>query len=89
MSYIKNCKVCGQRISLREMQNRQWVAFDANTDNVHKHNRKGPKEKLNISNSSEDHIEDNASPLTPFINTALTCFIYIAFALFIIWLFSN
>ena len=37
MSYIKNCKECGQRISLREMPGGQWVAFDVHTDKVHEH----------------------------------------------------
>ena len=37
MSYTRNCKKCGQRISLREMQGGQWVAFDVRTDNPHKH----------------------------------------------------
>lgn len=37
MSYTRNCKKCGQRISLREMPGGQWVAFDVRTDNPHKH----------------------------------------------------
>lgn len=45
LSYIKNCKVCGQRISLREMQRGQWVAFDVNTDIPHKHNKKNKAQK--------------------------------------------
>ena len=45
MSYIKNCKICGQRISLREMRSGQWVAFDANTDIPHKHNKRNKAQK--------------------------------------------
>ena len=44
MSYIKNCDKCGQRISLRQMPNGQWVAFNANTDDLHEHGVK-PKSK--------------------------------------------
>ncbi len=43
MSYIKNCKICGQRISLREMSHGQWVAFDVNTDKPHKHGKSSRK----------------------------------------------
>lgn len=43
MSYIKNCKICGQRISLREMSHGQWVAFDVNTDKLHKHGKSSRK----------------------------------------------
>ena len=39
MSYIKNCTKCGKRISLREMRHGQWVAFDANSDRLHKHSK--------------------------------------------------
>ena len=46
MSYTRNCKKCGQRISLREMPGGQWVAFDVRTDNPHKHY----KENTNYSN---------------------------------------
>ena len=48
MSYTKFCNKCGQRISLREMQGGQWVAFNVNTDKVHKHSRK----KVQAKNSS-------------------------------------
>ena len=45
MSYTKLCNKCGQRISLREMRGGQWVAFDVNTDKVHKHSKKQGKVK--------------------------------------------
>jgi len=35
MSYIRECKNCGQRISLRKMPDGQWVAFDVATDYQH------------------------------------------------------
>jgi hypothetical protein len=51
LSYIKNCKECGQRISLREMQRGQWVAFDVNTDVPHKHNKRKKAQRK----SKQDH----------------------------------
>ena len=55
MSYIKNCTKCGQKISLREMNHGQWVAFDANTDKPHKHG-KGSRKKASAKRQSQ-HIE--------------------------------
>ncbi|MBC8303547.1 MAG: hypothetical protein H8E55_48285 [Pelagibacterales bacterium] len=36
MAYIKLCDFCGQRISMREMRDGHWVAFDASTETAHK-----------------------------------------------------
>ena len=36
MAYVRPCKKCGQRISLREMKAKQWVAFDASTEIPHR-----------------------------------------------------
>ena len=36
MAYIKPCDFCGQRISMREMRDGHWVAFDASTETAHK-----------------------------------------------------
>ena len=36
MAYVRNCRSCGQRISMREMKGRQWVAFDVSTESPHK-----------------------------------------------------
>lgn len=35
MSYIRNCRYCGARISMREMPYGQWVAFEAGSDTTH------------------------------------------------------
>ena len=35
MSYTKPCNKCGERISLRQMPQGQWVAFDASTEESH------------------------------------------------------
>ena len=36
MSYTRPCNNCGQRISMREMPQGQWVAFDVSTESPHK-----------------------------------------------------
>lgn len=43
MSYIRNCNVCGARISMREMSQGQWVAFDVGSDEPHEHGVAGRK----------------------------------------------
>ncbi len=35
MSYIRYCKTCGDRISIRQMPHGQWVAFEPNSDVAH------------------------------------------------------
>ena len=35
MSYTKPCNKCGERISLRQMPQGQWVAFDVSTEESH------------------------------------------------------
>ena len=52
MSYIRPCKKCGQRISLREMRAGQWVAFDASTEKPHICGKKN-KEDPNIKKKAE------------------------------------
>jgi len=37
MSYIKKCDICGERISLRQMSDGHWVAFEVRTDIPHEH----------------------------------------------------
>jgi len=37
LSYSKRCKNCGQYISLRQMSDGHWVAFDYGTDRAHDH----------------------------------------------------
>ena len=39
-SYIRPCNVCGEKISMRKMPHGQWVSFDYNTNNPHKHGNK-------------------------------------------------
>ena len=61
MSYIKNCKICGQRISLREMSHGQWVAFDVNTD---KPNKNGKSSGKKSSPKRQSNQIDREIPLT-------------------------
>ena len=35
MAYVRNCRSCGQRISMREMRGGHWVAFDVSTESPH------------------------------------------------------
>ena len=46
-SYIRPCRECGQRISLRQMPAGQWVAFDVSTETQHSCGKK-TKENPNI-----------------------------------------
>ena len=48
MSYTRECKTCGQRISLRQMPDGQWVAFDVSTQNVHEHYKETSAEDNHI-----------------------------------------
>jgi hypothetical protein len=43
---VRNCKVCGQRISIREMPSGQLEGFDVDTDNLHEHTEKEIEKKL-------------------------------------------
>ena len=52
-SYIRPCNVCGEKISMRKMPHGQWVSFDYNTNNPHKHGKKNK--------SLSDHKEKNSS----------------------------
>ena len=99
MSYIKNCKTCGQKISLREMQRGQWVAFDANTDIPHKHNKKNKAQKrpnydLKNSVGSSQHINTLSSQSQPYTTTnsasnSTNIWPYIIIGIIIIIIISN
>ena len=43
MAYHRKCKVCGARISMREMPHGGWVAFDVGSDEPHEHGVAGRK----------------------------------------------
>ena len=44
-SYFTNCKYCGVKIHLRQMEHQQWVAFDGKT-RVHRCGQEGDYENL-------------------------------------------
>ena len=60
MAYTRPCNKCGQRISLREMKAKQWVAFDASTEKPH---RCGYKNKAdpNIKNLAKEKFKEKDS----------------------------
>ena len=82
MSYIKNCNKCGQRISLREMQNGQWVAFDAGTDQIHKHNKRSKANTVNYPKGGANDFEVNEN------KTNYNFIFIIALIVLAIWFFS-
>ena len=87
MSYVKKCNVCGQRISLREMQNGQWVAFDVNTDSVHKHGKRSKVKNLDLQSDSYSNEKANdfsSDPNKP--NYGI--FFLIGIIILGIWMFS-
>jgi len=58
MAYIRSCKKCGQKISMREMKAGQWVAFDSSTDKAHKcgkKNKANPNIKILAKEKSKNH----------------------------------
>ena len=64
MSYIKKCDKCGKRISMREMKQGHWVAFEVNTNRPHKHSKSKSKLKKNrkeLSTTSSDYSKSGKS----------------------------
>ena len=59
MSYIKNCTKCGKRISLREMRHGQWVAFEVNSDRLHKHSKIRRRSSI-----SKKHVNSDIKTIT-------------------------
>ena len=56
MALYRKCKKCGVRISMREMPQGQWVAFDIGSDEPHEHGvagRKGLKTIIRRKNKSQ------------------------------------
>ena len=62
MSYTKPCNKCGERISLRQMPQGQWVAFDASTEESHICGIKNePDVSIKLKNKKRKKSEDNKS----------------------------
>ena len=68
MAYIRNCKVCGQRISMREMKDGHWVAFEVSTNIPHEHKARTYQQRQNLS-----HLQD----VTPQSNTGKDLLFYL------------
>ena len=43
MASIRPCNKCGERISIRQMPHKQWVAFNVGTDDTHECKKKNIK----------------------------------------------
>ena len=61
MASIRPCNKCGERISIRQMPHKQWVAFDVGTDNPHKCLKKNIKKNKNIKPSVVTSISNKES----------------------------
>ena len=57
MSYTRQCNKCGDRISLRQMPQGQWVAFDVSTEESHVCGIKNPK--VSLLNLGEEKTKGN------------------------------
>ena len=56
MASIRPCNKCGERISIRQMPHKQWVAFNVGTDDPHKCKKKNIKiTKQNNKKKSEPY----------------------------------
>ena len=60
MAYIRPCRNCGQRISMREMRAGQWVAFDSSTETPHRCG-KITKADPNIKKLAKEKIKEQDS----------------------------
>jgi len=58
---VRNCTVCGEKISIREMPSGQLEAFDVDTDNPHEHTEKLEEIReaaINHRSGLKEHIEE-------------------------------
>ena len=63
MAYIKTCNKCGARISMRQMSQGQWVAFDVSSDEPHEHGVAGKKsERVEVKKSKLQKNNSKAQP---------------------------
>ena len=77
MSLIKDCQICGQKISFRKMPHGKYVAFDVKTNNHHTHTRdeikkiqkKQDKNQKKVEFKKENKIEEDYSPTDEEIDT--------------------
>ena len=60
MALITDCRVCGEKISLRKMRAGQYVAFEVGTDVQHEHVKKKSPSKTKKQSEQKKIIEDKA-----------------------------
>tara|TARA_Y200000002_G_scaffold357732_1_gene340481 strand:+ start:575 stop:940 length:366 start_codon:yes stop_codon:yes gene_type:complete len=58
MALIADCRVCGERISLRKMRAGQYVAFEVGTDVQHEHVKKKSPSKTKKQSEPKKIIEN-------------------------------
>jgi hypothetical protein len=63
MAYIKTCDKCGARISMRQMSQGQWVAFDVGSDEPHEHGVAGRNaNRVIVKKNKPEHKNKKITP---------------------------
>tara|TARA_B100001121_G_C18596032_1_gene577058 strand:- start:310 stop:735 length:426 start_codon:yes stop_codon:yes gene_type:complete len=57
MSLIRECRICGQRVSFRKMPHGKYVCFDVKTNNKHVHSKSEVNKFKKIEDKNQKAIE--------------------------------
>ena len=57
MSLIRECRICGQRVSFRKMPHGKYVCFDVKTNNKHMHSKSEVNKFKKIDDKNQKAIE--------------------------------
>ena len=57
MSLIRECRICGQRVSFRKMPHGKYVCFDVKTNNKHIHSKSEVNKFKKIKDKNQKAIE--------------------------------
>ena len=57
MSLIRECRICGQRVSFRKMPHGKYVCFDVKTNNKHMHSKSEVNKFKKIEDKNQKAIE--------------------------------
>jgi len=57
MSLIRECRICGQRVSFRKMPHGKYVCFDVKTNNKHIHSKSEVNKFKKIEDKNQKAIE--------------------------------
>tara|TARA_Y100000590_G_C15731239_1_gene1017099 strand:+ start:2941 stop:3366 length:426 start_codon:yes stop_codon:yes gene_type:complete len=57
MSLIRECRICGQRVSFRKMPHGKYVCFDVKTNNKHMHSKSEVNKFKKIEDKNQKTIE--------------------------------